>query len=223
MGVAYNSRIVTDGLVLCLDAGNSKSYPGSGTVWTDLSGNGNNGTLTNGPTFSSANLGSLSFDGSNDFVSCGNATNLQITVGTISAWIKASNLNTGLHGIIVKQNAWGLFLNNNILQTFSWGGAGFSNSGITIGNGNWNHVTMSFTETTVSPTNNGIFYVNGSSITTSTVRHSNNAIELQIGNGGPAQPQFFGGNISQVSIYNRALTATEIQQNYLATKSRYGL
>ena len=63
MGVAYNSRIITENLVLCLDAANSKSYPGSGTTWTDLSGNGNNATLTNGPTYSSANGGSIVFDG----------------------------------------------------------------------------------------------------------------------------------------------------------------
>ena len=65
MGVTYNNRIVTDGLVLCLDAASKRSYPGTGTVWTDLKG-GNNGTLTNGPTFSSDNGGSIVFDASND-------------------------------------------------------------------------------------------------------------------------------------------------------------
>jgi len=66
----YNNgpKIVTSGLVLALDAGNTKSYPGSGTVWTDLSGNGNTGTLTNGPTFNSSNGGSIVFDGVDDFV-----------------------------------------------------------------------------------------------------------------------------------------------------------
>jgi hypothetical protein len=64
---ANGPKIVTDGLVLCLDAANRKSYPGTGTAWNDLSGNGNNGTLVNGPTFSSANGGNLSFDGTNDY------------------------------------------------------------------------------------------------------------------------------------------------------------
>jgi hypothetical protein len=68
MGIAYNPRTITDGLVLCLDAANSKSYPGSGTTWTDLSGLGNTGTLVNGVGYSGDNLGSLSFDGSNDRV-----------------------------------------------------------------------------------------------------------------------------------------------------------
>ena len=68
MSINYNPRIVTDGLVLLLDAGNTKSYPGTGTTWTDISRNGNNGTLTNGPTFDSANGGSLVFDGVDDYV-----------------------------------------------------------------------------------------------------------------------------------------------------------
>lgn len=70
--MAYRNgpKIITDGLVLCLDAAGTKSYPGNGTTWTDLSGNGNNGTLINGPTFSSDNGGSLVFDGSNEWVAC---------------------------------------------------------------------------------------------------------------------------------------------------------
>ncbi len=69
-------NIITNGLILELDAANRKSYPGSGTTWTDLSGNGNTGTLTNGPTFSSANGGSIVFDGVDDYVNCGNASSL---------------------------------------------------------------------------------------------------------------------------------------------------
>ena len=93
MGTAYNPTIVTDGLVLCLDAANSRSYPKSGTAWSDLAGS-NNGTLTNGPTFSSANGGSIVFDGSNDRVDTG--VNPATLVGdgnpaTISAWFYPSN------------------------------------------------------------------------------------------------------------------------------------
>ena len=68
MAFIHSPKIITDGLVLALDAGNTKSYPGSGTVWTDLSGNNNTGTLTNGPTFNAANGGSIVFDGTNDYV-----------------------------------------------------------------------------------------------------------------------------------------------------------
>ena len=76
MAFSYSPKIVTDGLVLYLDAANNRSYPGSGTTWTDLSRGGNNGTLTNGPTFNGANGGSIVFDGTNDFIDCGNASNL---------------------------------------------------------------------------------------------------------------------------------------------------
>ena len=68
MGLTHSPRIVTDGLVLCLDAANAQSYPGTGTTWTDRSTSGNNETLTNGPTFDSANRGAIVFDGSNDRV-----------------------------------------------------------------------------------------------------------------------------------------------------------
>ena len=69
MSLSRGPKIVTNGLVLYLDAANKKSYPGSGTTWTDLSGNNNTGTLTNGPTFDSNNGGSIVFDGTNDYVS----------------------------------------------------------------------------------------------------------------------------------------------------------
>ncbi len=67
MGLIHSPSIVTDGLVLCLDAANSRSYPGTGATWTDLKG-GNNGTLENGPTFDAANGGSIVFDGTDDIV-----------------------------------------------------------------------------------------------------------------------------------------------------------
>ena len=71
MAFIHSPQIVTSGLVLSLDAGNTKSYPGTGTTWFDKSGNTYNGTLTNGPTFNTANLGSIVFDGVDDYVTCG--------------------------------------------------------------------------------------------------------------------------------------------------------
>jgi len=68
MGIARGPKIVTSGLVLALDAADKLSYRGSGTTWRDLSGNNNTGTLTNGPTFNAGNLGSIVFDGTNDYV-----------------------------------------------------------------------------------------------------------------------------------------------------------
>ena len=90
MATDYNPSIVTDGLVLCVDAANTKSYPGSGTTWTDISSKGNNGTLTNGPTFSSGNGGAIVFDGTNDYVDFGSQV-ANLSTSTISFWIKLQN------------------------------------------------------------------------------------------------------------------------------------
>jgi hypothetical protein len=222
MGVSYNSgSIITNGLVLCLDAGNPKSYPGSGTTWTDLSGRGNNGTLSNmdGTNLNSSNGRSFTFDGTNERIDCGNSSSLQITVGTISAWFNATNANSVYNGIIAKRNAWGLFVRDNLLVTYDWGNNLDRSTGITVGNSTWNYATMTFTETIGTPSNNAIIYLNGSPVLTTTIRHLNNDTVLYLGEANANQ--WFTGNIAQLSIYNRALTASEIQQNYLATKSRY--
>ena len=221
MAVGYNPRIVTDGIVLALDAGNTKSYPGSGTTWTDLSGNNNTGTLTNGPTFDSANGGSIVFDGSNDEIICTNNASVQITVGTISAWINANNGNTSVHGIIAKQSAWGLFVWGNTLRTYDWGNAAIRDTGITVGNSTWNYVAMSFTETIGTPSNNAIIYLNGTAVLTTTIKHSNHSETVQVGEANNSQ--HFGGKIAQASVYNRVLTAAEVLQNYNALKGRYGI
>ena len=93
MSVIGGPNIVEDGLVLSLDAANTKSYPGSGTVWSDLSGNSNNGTLTNGPTFDSGNKGSIVFDGIDDSISVGHTALLNPTLNmTISVWVNFQSL-----------------------------------------------------------------------------------------------------------------------------------
>jgi hypothetical protein len=221
MALSHGPPIVTNGLVLALDAADRNSYLGSGTTWTDLSGRGNTGTLVNTPTYSSANGGSLSFNGSNQYVNCGNATNLQITVGTISAWFNANNGNSGYNGIIAKQNAWALFVADNILNTFDWGNGAERSTGITVGNSTWNYAAMTFTETVGTPSNNAIIYLNGNPVLTTTVRHSNHTVQVQIGEANFSQ--IFGGNIAQASIYNRALTAAEVQQNFNALRGRFNI
>ena len=89
----YSPRIVTSGLVLALDAAERLSYPRTGTTWRDLSGNSNNGTLTNGPTFSAGNMGSIVFDGVDDYVNIANSTSLQVAdTFTVCAWIYPTTL-----------------------------------------------------------------------------------------------------------------------------------
>ena len=220
MGLSHSPRIVTDGLVLCLDAANKRSYPGAGTTWTDLTANKNNGTLTNMTNnFSTDGAGSLTFDGTNERVTCGNDTSIQITEGTISAWFAANNGNSGYNGIIAKQQAWALFVYDDRLVAYSWGTSSRRDTGIDVGNGAWNNAVMTFTETTGSPSNNAKIYLNGDLVLTTTVKHVNNTVTLMIGEAN--SNQYFSGKIAQASVYNRVLSADQVRQNYLATKGRY--
>ena len=225
MATIGGSNIITNGLVLALDAANRRSYVPGSTIWNDLTRNRNSGSLINGPTFDSANGGSIVFDGTNDYVSCGNSNTLQVTIGTISVWMKTTNPGSSYRGIITKQSSWGLFTKDSILITYDWGGGGDRSTGINIADGNWKNISMTFTETIGSPSNNAIIYLNGSSILITTVKFSNNLIEVQLGRGGEAggDTQLLNGTIAAAYVHNRALSATEILQNYEALKSRYGL
>jgi len=115
--------IATNGLVLNLDAGNTSSYIGSGTTWTDLTGSGNNGTLTNGPIFNSGNGGSIVFDGINDVVSLGNILNMGSNSWTMSCWVKFDG-GTGVMGIMGKTSyraydgRYSTHIDNNNIITF---------------------------------------------------------------------------------------------------------
>lgn len=212
-------RIITDGLILYLDAGNSKSYPGSGSTWTDLSGRNNNGTIENSPTYNIANKGAFTFNGTTQRVNCGNSSNLQITSGSIAAWFNADSNNSGFRGIIAKQNAWGLFVANNVLVTYDWGAPATRSTNITVGNNTWNYAVMTFTETVGTPLNNAIIYLNGSPVLTTTIKHSNHSVPVYVGEAN--SNQYFSGRISNASIYNRVLSPIEILQNYNAIKSRF--
>lgn len=225
MGFYRGPQIVTSGLIMSLDAGNTKSYTGTGTAWYDRAVNlnagvVNNGTLINSPTFDSANKGSVVFNGTNQYVSCGNGTNLQITVGSVNFWFKGVQQGSTYNGIVVKQNAWGVFIYQSKLQIYDWGNAVPRDTGINVSDNVWRNVCLTFTQTVGTPSNNALIYVNGVLSTTTTIQHSdnNNSLLLAYGN---LSPQYLQGSISQTLIYNRVLTATEVLQNYNATKSRF--
>ena len=215
MGLAHSPRIVMDGLVLYLDAGNTKSYPGSGATWTDLSGNSNTGTL-NGPTYSSANGGSLSFDGDNDYVSNTMPNPGSVPI-TFDFWI---NSNTSTPA--------GLFdtapANANVLRNFSAGNIEWWSSDPTVSLGvsalTWTNITIEYSFTT----NRTIkYYRNGNLITTATGGASPTFAwtSLIFGNINGGEAAWYSGKISTIKIYNRALSAAEVSQNYNALKSRY--
>jgi len=209
MGINYNPRTITDGLVLCLDAGNSKSYPGSGTTWTDLSGNGNTGTLTNGPTYSSANGGSIVFDGTDDVVNTFNASSL--TNMTIEMWIYDTR-SSGERDILNYNGNAGSYAFNG--STFRTDGNGLGARGFSgVGNPPLN------TWYRFCYVKNGDLYINQIQYTGSGTDGAYGIISL--GDTRSGINNRLNGRISAVKIYNRALSATEISQNFNALKSRY--
>jgi hypothetical protein len=205
---------------MLLDAGFTPSYPTSGTTLTDMSYSSNNGTLVNGPVYSGTGGGTIVFDGVDDYVNCGNSESVQIFQGTISAWVKAPSPGSGYRGIITKQGNYGLFVRDGVLATYDWGNNLDITTGINIADNTWKNVSMTFTTNTGSPSNNAIIYLNGSEVLTTTIKYNANNVDLQIGNGG-VDSQYISGSIAIGSFYNRALSASEILQNYNAQLSRF--
>jgi hypothetical protein len=215
-------NIVTNGLVLSVDAANTKSYISGSTTWYDKSGYNNSGSLVSSPTFSSASGGSLVFNGTSQYADCGNNSSIQITAGTISAWINASSPGSSYRSIMAKQNAWGLFLVDGVLTAYDWGNAIGRSTGLNIANRTWNHTVMTFTETSGTPSNNAIIYINASPVLTTTIKHLNHSVNLQIAFAN-AVNQYISGSIAASHVYNRVLSQTEVLQNYNAQKPRFGI
>jgi len=223
----YKVRIIRDGLVLNLDAGNSSSYPGTGSTWTDLSGNNNHGTLENGPTYSSANGGSIVFDGVNDRVSAFPTQISGTGSKTISLWIKINTTSrTGLAGTrSLSEWGWGFTVNRNGTGTLAFYDTRGSDLNVAAGLGTniWYNVSVTYDNSRIVT-----LYVNGLQVgISSTPFAALNASTFNgvIGNEDEYESftHPFKGNIAQVAIYNRALTANEVLNNYNALKSRFGL
>ena len=223
-------KIVTNGLVLNLDAGQQNSYPGSGTTWTDLSGNGNNGTLVNGVGYNSGNGGSLTFDGVNDYTNHSPILSSGQQRYTISAWWKTS-VNNKVQ-VVWEQNSSATTANTRAALLFigaSWGFNGQNNDAhdkVPVRVNQWTNGVITI-DTTLG-TNPVKIYENGSLYWEGNTTGS--ASNLNVGNFAsglgrkiPSNNEYFIGSISQTKIYNRALSAQEIQQNYNALKSRFGL
>jgi len=224
MGLGHSPTIVLRGLVLYCDAANVKSYPGSGTSWLDLSGYSNNGTLTDGPTFSSSNLGSIVFDGINDFVSCGNSSSLDVGNNiTVNVWFYVNSVSSYQPIVAKVLNDFSLgweFANSlgNLRLTFRPSATQINLQRGSLSVGNWYMGTMTYDNTTA------ILYLNGAQTLSTTSGGPvilNSTEPLTIGK--RASGQFFNGNIANVQVYNRALSPEEIQQNFEALRGRYGI
>ena len=230
MGFYRGPSIVRDGLVLYLDAANTKSYPGSGTTWYDLSGNGNNGTLVNGPTFDTGSNGSIVFDGVNDFISLGSGaasliqgkTNISIgimfnltTLGTLRGLLGTLNYYCGGNLGLVASTADLQFYNDTAACN------AIALSGY-VQTGKWIYAVGTYdgTTTRLYGIKDGIL-----TQTSGTVKSGNtNTFSTDFRVMGNQNPTIFtNGKGSTAHVYNRTLTQEEIVQNYNATKSRFGL
>jgi hypothetical protein len=212
-------------LVLLLDAADKNSYPGSGTTWTDISGRGNHGTLTSGPTFNGSNGGSIVFDGIDDYVSVPNAASLNSTTQTINVWYMSTSLPARQATIVGKHDAFGSYNGYNILTGNTIQIKGPQN-GAALSYGPSNALVSVWYFATLTMTINGPteFYVNGVSVGTGTTPNfTMSSNELRIGRSSDSFWSIFTGKIAVVQIYNRILSATEILQNYNTTKPRFGL
>ena len=216
MGLSHSPRIVTDGLVLCLDAGDKMSYAGAGTTWTDLSKDRNNGTLVNGPTFNSDDGGSIVFDGTNDYVNIAGDGGVMsnLTVYTVELIIKTTyggNLVILEKGSNKKINAQPP--SDGESKTFYGDRSLFTDSS-PIWNGNWLNWTC------VQASTYRKLYLNNILKDTQSIGNdpaNSDDIHLMSRGGSYSQP----GNVSILKIYNRALTDEEITQNYNATRGRF--
>ena len=221
MSLQHSPSIVTSGMVLCLDAANPRSYPGTGAIWNDLSADGNTGTLINGPTYNSANLGTPTFNGTSQYVDLGvnkfnYATSTVIfqlggykgTGQTCYWWARSSSF-----------DQWADF-------GFAMVGGYFKMSpNVTVCTyasiGNYDNFAFVTTGTT------SVVYQNGGYLTTITgVNPMNNGtmgFNTSIGRAGSYNNYYFDGKFAFVQAYNRALSAAEISQNFTATRGRYGI
>lgn len=217
MALAHNPKIVTEGLLLCLDAANQKSYSNSGTTWGDLSGNNNDGTLVNGVDFDGDNNGSLVFNGSNQRIEVGNFSTGLLT---LSVWLRKTSQESN-QGICRKERAWALSQRSGTVQVAPGSDWKFYDTGYALPLNTWTNVTYCYKG---QGSDSQALFVNGLKIwengsATGEFPSNSNQVRIAFDDNG----WWWGGNISSVQIYDRPLSSQEIYQNYSALKGRYGL
>jgi hypothetical protein len=231
MSVGHGAIVVRDGLVFQVDAANVKSYPGSGTVINDISGNGVNGTLTNGPVYSSNDNGYFTFDATDDYIDIGASSIIDnLNEFTVCVWIKTGT-GTTERGIISKgptnefsgvtTDGWSLRIRLGVpgFSLRKADNSGYSDifNGTNIENDTWCMITGSFDSATVLKR-----YLNTTLEQQTTMGQSyyKNTHSLKIG---VLNSRELNGELSTVLLYNRALSQSEIAQNYESFSGRHGL
>jgi hypothetical protein len=223
MSYSYGKSIVTDGLVFYVDAANSKSYPGTGTDWADLSADAT-ATLTNGPTYSSNNGGYIDFDGSNDHVEV-----TGINVSALSAFTLEATSSSADETVMSKflgslsNSSFLLYWDVGDALGFDWVAVNTSSTlhriGTTPANGTvnaWNHVAATFSGSQIE------LYVNGSSVgTTSFSGTLRNISGIRLGADESSGLRPLSGNLAVAKVYDKVLSSAEVTQNYNALKNRF--
>jgi len=221
-------NVITRGLVLHLDVSALESYPGSGTSWNDLSGNNNNGTLTNGPTYSSDNQGYINFDGTNDYVTIADSSNWDFGTGefSIEMWIyldgaQPQNYSAYIGTFQSKWPASGWSIMNSPgtnIRNYSNDGTYETTISANTDLNQWKHIVL----TRVG--NTGYLYINNSSVGTQSwtnAAFNNTGNPLLIGAGSGDYSKI---RVASVKIYKGVgFTSTMVTQNYNIQKGRFGL
>jgi len=229
MAIAYNTSVVRSGLVLHLDAANPKSYPGSGTTWYDLSGNGNNGTLVNSPTFNTS--GYFTFNGTNNYVTLANT--LAIAQSVYSSTVEIIAYRNSLSGNLEVMFGGGTQAGNSgfyfgfraSTSNFMYAYYGNDQDGVTpTTNVAWNSYTATYNAAQASRYRyfNSVLLSPSQSSGVTNTSSSNFAIGAYQTSPGVIS-NHFAGRIAAVRVYNRELTSLEIQQNFNALRGRYGI
>jgi hypothetical protein len=231
MSIAGPGKIIQDGLVLYLDASNTKSYVSGSTTWTDISRTGNNGTLTNGPSFSGSNGGVIVFDGSNDYVAGPTFTGLGSSNRTVDVWfqvrsLSATSTSERILTLVTDDTSTDTpaltFAYSNTLSSLSAGFGGTPYNGYVS---NFNFTLSTWINLVASITGNNIVVYKDSILIGSATNSGAvgaNPI-LYLGRYNNFYSQYADIIISSCKIYNRALSATEVLQNYNVEKKKFGL
>lgn len=224
MSTYYSPKVVTDGMVLCLDAANNKSYVGSGTSWVDISSSGPTGTLVNSPTFTSSFGGNFVFNGSTQYASVSNVYNFA-TSNQFSAfvWAKSTPSTWNENGFLVSRRDQFIFhpsagnrdINYYLNTNAGWQALSYAPSDITV---------FGMYAMTYYGGNFRIFF-NGALVSSATnfgTTLTSDTGVIEIGKD-DTLARYMNGSVASVYLYNRMLSDAEVLQNYTATKARFNL
>jgi hypothetical protein len=220
---SYSGNAITTGLVMNLDAGNTASYPGTGTTWTDISSNHFSGTMNSGVTYSSANGGSMVFDGTiYAYINVTGATTVTSLTNnfSIEAWYKSTNNAPKI--LATGSGSSGIDFGQYSSQATKWKVTKYGVVDIYTGSvpqdTNWHQVVVTYSSTTGT-----ILYIDGAVSGTSAGDTSNAKAGTANIPVGQAEGGYHTGSISIVRWYSAVLSASDVLQNFNANRNRYGI